>query len=228
MDLNTRKQRHLFSGPRESAYTTFSPDGERIAFGNGGNGWPAYLIPTAGGDAVHAGDTGERIRGWSRDGRYLLIGRVAGPKTTVGVFDLTTGKAVETLNSELPLGAPVFSADGKWIAFQVDLAMRSKIYIAPFRGSSPVPQSEWISVGPGVVPVFSPDSHSLYFARYAEGSSAASTLCRQPLDPLGHALGNLTSFTASTVRSICPLSTASRRPTNISTPSNAVACPKSG
>ena len=194
MDLKSRKQRRLFTGPRDSAYTTFSPDGERVAFGNGSAGWPAYVVPSAGGDAVLIGNAEGRIRGWTRDGRYLMIWRVTGTKTTVGVLDINTRHAAETLHADQQLGSPVLSPDNRWIAFQVDIAARSRVYIAPFRGAAPVPQSEWTSIGPGVVPIFSPDSRTLYFARFPEGSSSATVLYRQPLDAAAHPVGPATEF----------------------------------
>jgi hypothetical protein len=38
-------------------------------------------------------------------------------------------------------------------------------------------------VAPGVIPFWSPDSRTLYYARFQEGSADASILMRQPLDP---------------------------------------------
>src|SRR5262249_17759633 len=47
LDLKTGKERSLVLGRQNAAYSTFSPDGLQIAFGTGGSGWPAFLVPTA-------------------------------------------------------------------------------------------------------------------------------------------------------------------------------------
>jgi Tol biopolymer transport system component len=195
LDLKTRKERRLYMGPQNSAYATFSPDGTQVAFGHGGGGWPAFVVPSAGGDAKPAGNAEGRIRGWTRDGRYLLVWRVATGATTIGVLDLTTGRPSETMCSGKDLGAPKLSPDNRWVAFQVDRRQRSQVFIAPFRGSEAVAESEWISIGPGVMPFWSPDSRTLYFARHEERAADASLVMRQPLDPAsGRAAGAASEF----------------------------------
>jgi len=48
--------------------------------------------------------------------------------------------------------------DNRWVALQ---------------GAEAVPESEWIQVAPGPVPFWSPDSRTLYYARFQEGSADA-------------------------------------------------------
>jgi Tol biopolymer transport system component len=196
MDLKTRRERRVYQSEIDSAYSTFSPDGTQIAFGRGGPAWSAFTIPTAGGDVRPAGNAGGRIRGWTRDGRYLLVWRVQTPKpTSIGILDLSTSQAKETMRAEKDLGQPRLSPDNRWVAFQVEAGPRSHIWLAPFRGASPVPESEWIAIGPGAAPFWSLDSGSLYFARYPEGTYAASLVMRQKLDPAsGHPAGPATEF----------------------------------
>ncbi|MEO8593479.1 MAG: protein kinase [Candidatus Solibacter sp.] len=183
IDLKTRRERRIVQGPQNSAYATFSPDGSRVAFGRGGDKWPAATVPAAGGDATPAGNAEGRIRGWTLDGRYLLVWRVPqGKPTTVGLLDLSTSKSMEIMRAEQELGSPCLSPDNRWLAFQRESDQRGAIFVAPFHGATPIPESEWIRLGPGVNPWWSPDSHSLYFARFSEGSSDASLVMRQPLD----------------------------------------------
>jgi hypothetical protein len=177
------------------AYSTFSPDGAQVAFGRGGKGWPAFSVPAAGGDVKSLGNAEGRIRGWTRDGRYLLVWRAAAGNPTIGVLDLSTGRAIETMRSAKPLTAPKLSPDNRWVAFQADSGQRAQIWLAPFRGAEVVPESEWIQIASGVVPFWSPDSHTLYSARYLEGSAFASLIMRQPLDPVsGRPAGPASEF----------------------------------
>jgi hypothetical protein len=117
-----------------SAYSTFSPDGAQVAFGYGGNGWPAFAVPAAGGDVKPLGNAEGRIRGWTRDGRYLLVWRAVSGNATIGVLDLSTGRPIETMRSARRLGSPKLSPDNRWVAFQVDVTQRGQIWVAPFRG----------------------------------------------------------------------------------------------
>lgn len=196
LDLQTGRDRTLVVPERNAAYTTFSADGKQIAFGNGGDGWPAFAIPSAGGDIKRLGDAGGRIRGWSHDGRYLLIWRVPAGKNTIGVLDLTTGRAAETLRSDSAnLGMPQFSPDSRWVAFASD-APGASIWIAPFRGNDAVPESEWSRVAEGALnPFWSPDGRSLNYARLQDANLYAARLYRLPIDPAtGRPSGPETEF----------------------------------
>jgi Tol biopolymer transport system component len=196
-DLRTGRDRRVYQGPISSAYATFSPDGSRVAFGNGGMLWPARIVPVAGGDPQMVGNAEGRIRGWTNDGRYLLTWQVppANKPTSVGLLELSTSKSVRILQAEQEVGAPRLSPDNRWLAFQKNSGQRAIIFVAPFRGATPVPESEWIRMAPGVNPFWSPDSRSICFARYTEGAVDASMLMRQQLDPAtGHAVSQPTEF----------------------------------
>lgn len=174
MDLRRRVTRSVVVGQANNAYTTFSPDGAKIAYGRGGDTWPAFVVPTTGGEPEPVGGAYGRIRGWSPDGRFLLTWRQPA-RSLVGVLDLSTQKAAEIIKSDKLLAiAPRFSPDGKWVVFSAagQLADTPDLYVAPFRGSQPVPESEWRMLTPnGVNPVWSRDGRSLYFLRTSEGLS---------------------------------------------------------
>jgi Tol biopolymer transport system component len=143
-------------------------------------------VPAAGGDVKRVGDSGGRIRGWSRDGRYLLIWRVPQGRNTIGVLDLTTGRAAETLRSDAGgLAGPRLSPDSRWVAFHSPDAPGSPVWVAPFRGDVAVPDAEWIMISERAgSPFWAPDGRSLYFARMQDGSPYATRLFRQPIDPV--------------------------------------------
>jgi dipeptidyl aminopeptidase/acylaminoacyl peptidase len=59
--------------------------------------------------------------------------------------------------------APVFSPDGKWIAYMSTVATRSEIYIEPFPGNG----DQWkVSSDGGSFPRWAPNGRELYFMRH--------------------------------------------------------------
>jgi hypothetical protein len=63
---------------------------------------------------------------------------------------------------------------------------RRSLLIAPFRGTTPIAESEWIPVASDVgFPAWSPDGLSLYYATRPEGSNDL-VLMRQKLDGSTH------------------------------------------
>jgi len=154
-----------------------------------------FAAPTAGGDARPLGNAQGRIRAWTRDGRYLLVWLSGGNQApSIGVLDLSTKKSTQTIASKQNLANPRLSPDNRWVAFQVLTAQQGTIWVAPFHGDQPVAESEWIRIAPGVVPIWSPDSRTLYYARYMEGTADATVVMRQPLGATGHPAGPATQF----------------------------------
>ncbi|MCX6620200.1 MAG: hypothetical protein NTY38_03820, partial [Acidobacteria bacterium] len=196
LDLRTGKERTLYMSKRNSAYSTFSPDGSQVAFGGGGSDWPVSVISAVGGAAKPVGAAGGRIRGWSRDGRFLLIWRLHDGLHTVGVMDLSTRRVTDIVQSDLPVQGARFSPDSRWIAFLArDGDPKPRLWIAPFRGSNPVPPADWIEIaGGGTLPFWSPDARSFYYARIQDGNPSDAVFFRQPLDPAGKPYGSPVEF----------------------------------
>jgi serine/threonine protein kinase len=199
LDLKSGKERTLVLTENDAAYSTFSPDGSRVAFMLSRRlpGWPVFVAATAGGEAKFVGDAGGRIRGWSRDGRYLLIWRhhTDGLRTT-RVLDLIDGRVIDIIQSDFPIDGARFSPDSRWIAFlSAEGDPKPRLWIAPFRGDQPVPPADWIEIaGGGTLPFWSPDCRSFYYARAKEGNPNEVTFFRQPLDAAGKPAGSPKEF----------------------------------
>jgi Tol biopolymer transport system component len=161
-----------------------------VAFFMRGGQWPAYVIPASGGSPRKLGESGGRLRGWSKDGRHLLVWRVAEPANTLGVLDTANGTYTTILSSaKSRLSDGRLSPDGKWVAFvSGNPEGETTAHIAPFRGAQSVPESEWIPIADGGGYVFwAPDSHSLYFRR-------GGAFHRQPLDAAARPAGPAEEF----------------------------------
>ena len=92
------------------------------------------------------------------------------------------------------LGRARFSPDQKWIAFNASNAPDAAvIFIAPFRGFSPIPREQWIQVTKGeavdAIPRWSPDGGLLYFVSYRDGYECLYTQRLEPATrkPIGEA-----------------------------------------
>ncbi len=184
-DLVSGRAHMVISGPRELAYATLSPDGSHVAAGSGGGGWPAVVVPVAGGEMRKVGAAYGRIRGWSNDGRYLLIWRAIPPRTTIGVLDVTTGLASEiAVHPASDLVAPRFSPDGRWILFSLLVKGTFRLIAAPFHGNQPIPESQWrIVAEEGTNGFWAPDSRSIYYLKTSETPAISPVICRRPFDP---------------------------------------------
>jgi len=122
----------------------------QVAFGHGGPAWPVFVSSVAGGPAKSVGDAGGRLRGWSRDGRFLLIWRVHDGRDTAGVLDLTNGRITEIVQSDLSVEYVRLSPDNRWIAFLSGVSdPKPRLWIAPFRGADPVRPADWIEIPGG-------------------------------------------------------------------------------
>jgi Tol biopolymer transport system component/predicted Ser/Thr protein kinase len=106
---------------------------------------------------------------FSPDGRRLAFWYNASGRSERGIWtlplDLSDPDHPKAGNPELFMGTefneihPVFSPDGRWIAYASDSSGALEIYVRPFPG----PGSQWqVSVGGGYVPMWSHDGRLFY------------------------------------------------------------------
>jgi Tol biopolymer transport system component len=183
--LDTEHNTGTTSGPGEFAP---SPDGQTIAYGSGSTGWLYHWD-----EGVRAFDPADySLTGygeiqidqpaWSPDGArlaWIVKGGVAADGssawTGIGLFDLTA-RTAQVLHSHESQGvgwpaAPVWSPDGKWLAFGDGSPSDSAgLWIARADGK------EEFHLGLGGNPVWSPDGKWLAFSGFSQDGLPAYLL----------------------------------------------------
>ena len=153
MEIRDRKLRRLTTNPASDVHPAWSPDGKTIAFCRfaGLGRVKIYLIPAEGGPerAIGEAKAMERILDWSPDGQWLVVQSGSSMSPGQAGFNLISVRTGETRRLiAAPNGedyrSPVFSPDGRRIAFIRDLQGVKELAILPLRpdlqpASAPVP-----------------------------------------------------------------------------------------
>jgi Tol biopolymer transport system component len=145
---------------------TWTPDGKRLAFQSNKDGLPAIFWQLADGsgglERLTSGGEGTHNPGsWSADGQLLAFHEV-NPKTRqdIWVFRLSDRKAEPFLRTPFPEGGPIFSPDGRWLAYVANESGRFEIYVQPYPG----PGGKWqISTEGGTERVWSRTGRELFY-----------------------------------------------------------------
>jgi eukaryotic-like serine/threonine-protein kinase len=152
------------------------PDGRHIVFaeapassapsGTSGGGGPNQLFMTS----VSGTGTDEPLvvsnqskgaPAWSPDGRLLIYQQFdADTQLDVFVMAMDTRKSVPYLHGSANEILPMFSPDGKWVAYSSDESGRYEVYVQPY----PATGDKWpISTAGGVQPRWRGDGKELFY-----------------------------------------------------------------
>jgi eukaryotic-like serine/threonine-protein kinase len=145
-----------------SSFPVWSPDGKRVALSVGRND---IFVRTLDGSApeqkVWTGQVPSYPFSWSPDGRALAYVTVD-PKTLqdIWILNLADHQVKPFLASPFREGAPVFSPDGRWIAYVSDESGHSEIYVSPFPGPG---EKQAVSTNGGSEPVWPRAGKNLFY-----------------------------------------------------------------
>jgi Tol biopolymer transport system component len=137
---------------------TWSPDGRQIAYRRG----TQLVVRNAfGGEERALTDWAAYPDTWSRDGRYLTVGRPRDDDYQLWAYRM------DGRTEEIPLvqGVPLadearFSPDGRWVAFHAALQGTPEVFAVRF----PPTGERWqLSIGGGVQPRWRGDGQELYY-----------------------------------------------------------------
>jgi serine/threonine protein kinase len=157
----------------------WSPDGSRIVFSANPKGpWDLYEKPAYGAGnpqlllASPADGAGLFASDWSLDGRFVLYGTEADPKTRADIWALPIErKRPESFEGNKPLAivqTPFdesngqFAPDGKWIAYQSNETGRFEIYLQQF----PSGRKERVSANGGAQVRWRRDGKELFYIAF--------------------------------------------------------------
>jgi serine/threonine-protein kinase len=166
--------------PANSAKPVWTPDGRRIVFrsnraaGRNSGVYNLYWQRADGsGEVQRLTDTSQSLifaSSWHPSGKYLAFYE-ANPGTSDDIMILPIegneddgwkpGKPTIFLNTAANELDPMFSPDGRWIAYTSNESNRPQIYVRPFPGPGGPRQ---VSIDGGVTPTWSRTRHELFFA----------------------------------------------------------------
>ncbi|HKA36694.1 MAG TPA: protein kinase [Thermoanaerobaculia bacterium] len=168
-DLGRGVNSRFSFGATDEICPLWSPDGSRLVFSNAtDSGWEiqekgtggeeevkTLVKPSAGADRTVASD-------WSRDGRYIAYSQRSA-ETGWDIWMLPTfgdRKPMPFVKTGFAELLPVFSPDGKYVAYQSNESGRQEIYVRGFPG----PGSKWqISSGGGTEPSWRVDGKEIFY-----------------------------------------------------------------
>ncbi|HEY1755512.1 MAG TPA: protein kinase [Bryobacteraceae bacterium] len=158
-------------------YPVWSPDSKQLLFGSdrgGGTAMPPFLK-----ESIDAGSEEAPLPGdgppfdWSRDGKWISLGRTNGIWIAPTSGDRAPFKFLANSSRELD---GRFSPDGKWIAYSSNESGRSEVYVRPFHGAPASAEGKvQISNKGGDYPVWGPSGQELFFMAGDSNIYAADT-----------------------------------------------------
>ena len=155
-NLETGEDAALTASGLDKYGPNFSPDSRRVSFSAYlENKWNTYLVPATGGAAELICEDCGQITAWSPDGKYLLGNTV---DQRLYLVEAASRRRIDFLSlSGRSFFGGKFSPDGRWITF----GGGGHVYIAPFQGETPAPESSWFSAL-AELSRWSPDGNFVY------------------------------------------------------------------
>ena len=191
-DLTGSKMTALAATAANEHWPKISPDGAKVAYVVGeGPKAPTYALALSPGGQPGVPEkvceACGKTEAWSPEGTYLLF---SGVLERTGLLLLEVGLGEKVMVAERPknatnINASIFSPDGRWLSFVTPLGpLQRQIFVAPYRGKTVIPESDWVAVtdGQGLdrEPRWSPDGKLLYFLSERDGFRC---FWAQPLNP---------------------------------------------
>jgi hypothetical protein len=137
-DTQSKVARVIVPGPGIMDKPVWSPDGNRLMYGRAVGSGPklrvwSFAQPNQ--DETLPEADFQLPTDWSLDGRFMLFQSENTTDGNIGVIDLRARRMTWLLETVAHETSPVFSPDGKWIAFVSDDSGRLEAYVQAFEGS---------------------------------------------------------------------------------------------
>jgi serine/threonine-protein kinase len=166
-DIKRRALSRFTLEPSESEFATWTPDGERIAFGalRPGKGRVLLWKKTDGSGPEETLATGQdhyHPASWSPDGRVLAYTNVSQTETNSDIWMLPLDTKVPQPFAKTRFNerSPRFSPDGRFVAYVSDESGRDQVYVQAYPG----PGGKWqASNDGGTEPVWARNGRELFY-----------------------------------------------------------------
>jgi Tol biopolymer transport system component/predicted Ser/Thr protein kinase len=185
-DIERDAMTRLTYGTEAFASAVWSRDGRYIVFGSIGNG--LFWVRADGGGQPQQFVASKSIAfpfSFSPDGTRLAYYEVMGTSQiwTVPIEQgdgLKAGKPERYLTSQFADSVPMFSPDGRWLAYESNESGRPEVYVRAF----PARSGKWqISNSGGTWPIWSPNARELLYRSGDQLMSVAYTTTRDSFAP---------------------------------------------
>jgi Tol biopolymer transport system component len=166
-DLRRGVAMRLTTDPKDDVWPVWSPDGTRIVFASNRGGTYALMEKSSSGTGAeekiyenpgaNSGPTS-----WTSDGRWIGFSSYPSGAPPQVFLLRAEGKheAVPFLTESFPEVNPMFSPDGRWIAYVSSETGRSEVYVQPY----PATGAKWaVSNGGGSAPCWRGDGKELFY-----------------------------------------------------------------
>jgi serine/threonine protein kinase/Tol biopolymer transport system component len=161
-DLSRETLTRLTFEGRNNVDAVWTPDGKRVTFESGPPGNLFWQPADGSGKAerLTTNKNGQIPNSWSPDGQVLAFAEVGPASRAIWTFRLSDRKSQVFLQTPFNEGAPVFSPDGRWLAYGSDESNRPEIYVQPYPG----PGGKWqISTDGGTEPTWNHNGRELFY-----------------------------------------------------------------
>jgi Tol biopolymer transport system component len=172
--LDLQRGTHTAVSPLDDRilWGTWSPDGQQVVYEklDAGRGTLHMIRPDGSGAAqpiAEARPVFQSPGSWASTGQLAFVESNSATGTDIRVLDMSASNrtdsiAVQTSGSD---SFPVFSPDGKWLAYASDTSGRWDVYVQPYPGSGP---RVLVSTGGGIAPTWRGDGREIYY--YGSGN----------------------------------------------------------
>jgi len=173
----------------ENQQPQWTPDGERITWRSIREGVPGNLFwkladGTGSVERLTTSEFRQNPGSWSPDGQFLAFYQrpSAGPSPTardIWILPLEGERKPQSiLQTQFNELAPVFSPDGRWLAYLSDESGRYEIYVRPF---PKVEEGKWqISTDGGGEPSWAPNGRELFYRNEDRNKMMAVDITTEP------------------------------------------------
>jgi serine/threonine-protein kinase len=164
-DLDRFVRSRITFGGNNRWFPVWTPAGDRLVFSDGAVGWSAIRLAAADGSGqtttLLEGEGSRFPSSWSSDGRVLAFYQYEPGDRDRDLWVLPAGGQPEPfMVAPFTDRAPMFSPDGRWIAYVSDKSGRDEVYVRPYPGPGPEVTA---SLAGGREPVWSREGSELFY-----------------------------------------------------------------